>query len=86
VIYLVLRSSESFRETKIFFFYFAEDCFCRPKLKKIQETVKSVYGDKALKRTHIYNMIKKVKERKPMADHAMEFQQGAASQKPVIIA
>jgi hypothetical protein len=33
--------------------------------KEIEETVKKVYGDKALKRTQIYEIMKKVKEGKP---------------------
>jgi hypothetical protein len=31
--------------------------------KETEETVKGVYGDKALKRTQIYDIMKKVKER-----------------------
>jgi hypothetical protein len=36
--------------------------------KEIEETVKKVYGDKALKRTQIYDIMKTVKEGKPTAD------------------
>jgi hypothetical protein len=36
--------------------------------KEIQETVKNAYGDKAIKRTQIYDISKKVKEGKPAAD------------------
>jgi hypothetical protein len=34
-------------------------------VKKLQETVKKVDGNKALKRTKIYEIIKKLKERRP---------------------
>ena len=37
--------------------------------KEIQETVKNAYGDKAIKRTQIYDILKKVKDGKPAADH-----------------
>ncbi len=37
--------------------------------KEIQETVKNAYGDKAIKRTQIYDILKKVKEGKLAADH-----------------
>jgi hypothetical protein len=37
-------------------------------VKKLQETVFKVYGNKAQKRTKIYEIIKKLKERKPSAD------------------
>jgi hypothetical protein len=40
----------------------------RKSFKEIEETVKSVYGDKALKRTQIYTIMKKVKEVKPAED------------------
>ncbi len=36
--------------------------------KEIQETVKNAYGDKAIKRTQIYDILKKVKDGKPAAD------------------
>jgi hypothetical protein len=36
--------------------------------KEIEETVKKVYDDKALKRTQIYNIMKEVKEGKPATD------------------
>jgi hypothetical protein len=35
---------------------------------EIQDTVKNAYGDKAMKRTQIYDILKKVKEGKPAAD------------------
>jgi hypothetical protein len=34
----------------------------------MEETVKSVFGDKALKKTQIYNIMKKVKEGKQAED------------------
>jgi hypothetical protein len=37
-------------------------------VKKLQETVKKVDGNKALKRTKIYETIKKLKDKKPSAD------------------
>jgi hypothetical protein len=40
----------------------------RKSFKEIEETVKKVYGDKALKRTQIYDIMKKVKEGKTAAD------------------
>jgi hypothetical protein len=36
--------------------------------KEIEETVKKEYGNKALKRIQIYDIMKKVKEGKPAAD------------------
>jgi histone-lysine N-methyltransferase SETMAR len=36
--------------------------------KEIQETVKNTYGDKAINRTQIYDILKKFKDRKPGAD------------------
>ncbi len=36
--------------------------------KKIEETVKKVYGDKALKKTQLYEIIRRVKAGKPAAD------------------
>jgi hypothetical protein len=36
--------------------------------KEIHETVKNAYGDKAIKWTQIYDILKKVKEGKPAAD------------------
>ncbi len=36
--------------------------------KEIEETVKKVYGDKALKKMQLYEIIRKVKEGKPAAD------------------
>jgi histone-lysine N-methyltransferase SETMAR len=36
--------------------------------KEIQQIVRDAYGDKAIKRTQIYDIIKKVKEGKPAAD------------------
>jgi hypothetical protein len=36
-------------------------------LKEIEETVKTVFGDKALKKTHLYKIIRKVKVWKPAA-------------------
>jgi hypothetical protein len=35
--------------------------------KEIQETFKNAYGDKAIKRTQIYDILKKVKDGKPAA-------------------
>jgi hypothetical protein len=40
----------------------------RKSFKEIEETVKKMYGDKALKRTQVYDIMKKVKEGKPAAD------------------
>ncbi len=37
-------------------------------LKETEETMKKFYGDKALKRTQLYEIIRKVKEGKPAAD------------------
>jgi hypothetical protein len=39
----------------------------RKSFKEIKEIVKSVYGDKALKSTHIYDIMK-LKEEKPAVD------------------
>ncbi len=39
--------------------------------KEIEETVKKVYGDKALKKTPLYEIIRKVKEGKPAADQRL---------------
>jgi hypothetical protein len=39
--------------------------------KEIEETVKKVYGDKALKKTQLYEIIFKVKEGKPAADQRL---------------
>jgi hypothetical protein len=36
--------------------------------EEIQETVKKAYGNKAIKRTQIYDILKKVKDGKPAAD------------------
>jgi hypothetical protein len=36
--------------------------------KEIQDTVRNAYGDKAIKRTQIYDILKKVKDGKPAAD------------------
>jgi hypothetical protein len=42
---------------------------CRRKLfKEIEEKVKTVYGDKALKKMQLYEIIRKVKKGKPAAD------------------
>jgi hypothetical protein len=39
--------------------------------KEIEETVKKVYGDKALKKTQLYEIIHKVKEGKLAADQGL---------------
>ncbi len=39
--------------------------------KEIEETVKKVYGDKALKKTQLNEIIRKVKEGKPAADQRL---------------
>jgi hypothetical protein len=42
--------------------------YSRKSFKDIQKIVKDTYGDKALKPTQIYDIIKKVKEGKPAVD------------------
>jgi soluble P-type ATPase len=39
--------------------------------KEIEETVKKIYGDKVLKKTQLYEIIRKVKEGKPAADQRL---------------
>jgi hypothetical protein len=39
--------------------------------KEIEETVKKVYGDKAMKKTQLYEIIRKVKKGKPAANQRL---------------
>ncbi len=42
--------------------------------KEIEETVKTVYNNKALKKMQLYEFIKKVEEGKPVANHWLQLQ------------
>jgi hypothetical protein len=52
----------------------------RKSFKEIKKTVKKVYGDKALKRIQIYDIVKNVKEGKT-GDRPEGFQHQEANQK-----